>query len=134
MVDFNNDVTVTLDKKDVNVMTIIECHYFAIQNYELYLGQSYNNMTPVAKASLMSRIDTLYYIIRPSLKHFWKKEKEKEKLKAIKVQILSKELDSKLKAFENMQDFLFEKGILKFGKTKKVNTAISDEEDSAKGL
>jgi hypothetical protein len=133
--DFNNESTISLDKQDINVITLIESHYYIIQALEEYFKQSYNNMEPVSRMALMSRIDTLYYLLRPALKIFWKQKKgEEDKLLEIKEQITSNNLDPKLTAFENMQDLLFDKGVLRFGKVKTINTAIAEEEDASKGL
>jgi len=134
LVDFNNEATIQLDKKDINVLTLIEGHYYVIENIELYYKQQYTGMDDISRWALMSRIDSLYYLLRPSLKQFWKSQKTAHKLITIKEQIYSDKIEDKFKAFESMQDLLHEKGVLKFGKTKNIDTSLTEEEDRAKGL
>lgn len=134
MVDFNNEATIQLDKKDINVLTLIEGHYYVVENLELYFKQGYSGMEKISEWALMSRIDSLYYLLRPSLKVFWKAKVHNKKLIEIKKQIASKEIELKLEAFESMQDLLHEKGVLKFGKAKNIDTSLTGNEDESKGL
>ena len=127
--DFNNDNILSINKQDVNVMILVESHYNTLMALQKYRKEELENTTPITNNILGSRIEGLFYFLRPSLKRYAKANYDK-----VKDQALSKDLSIKLQGLESMQDFLFLKGILQYGKEKTVDTSDVLDEDESKGL
>ena len=129
MVDFSSDSLMTVDKKDINALIIIESQYYCIENIKLYEKQKFQNMTPVVEPSLKSSILHLYYLIREALDRL-----DPKLNKQIIPLIQTKKLVELLSAFELMQKFLWFVGITRFGVRRNIDTTNPANEDEEKGL
>ena len=127
--DFNNDNILNINKQDINVMILVENHYNTLMSLQQYRKEQLENITPITRNVLASRIETLFYFLRPSLKRF-----AKERYQKLKGLCLDNDINIKLNGLEFIQDFLFTKGILQYGKERTVDTSNALDEDESKGL
>jgi hypothetical protein len=109
---------------------MIESNYNVIAAMQQYRKEKLSNMIPMSKEIVLSRIEGMFLLLRPGLKKYLKKEEFADLEKKAKAM----DVDLKFAAYEEMQDYLFNKGPLQFGVRRKVDTTDAFNEDESKGL
>lgn len=132
MVNFNNETTVTKAKSEILVMIIIELRHYVLQALEQHNENKYRNINVMTDHTVKSRIMTLYYMIRASMKDDIR-DNNKE-YTDFKTNIKSNDFDKLISAFEYMEEYLHKNDIINFTSKKNYDPSNPIAEDEAKGI